>query len=457
MANISDLLARIMSAVYGRDVRGSIHDAIDIINEVSEKILDAGTEISNGDLASKTYGTPPKVGYDHSYYFNTSTNDLLMCDGTIWSIVDNIEGNGISSITGPVSSGLIDTYTINFTKILTPFTFQVANGKGISSITGPISVGLVDTYTINYNDGTTQSYIVTNGRDGKTWYRGTLVYGKVNHATVFSGSGIANAQEGDFYLNSNEGAIYHCVTGGDPTVATWIYDFTMAGGGGSSIQKLDDLDDVSIDTTSLSNNQILIYDSVTGDFVNSSLSPSVQSGDNKPVSSGTVYSKLASDYYTKTEIDSQEKPLAKNGGSKQWDDLINNAATYLVEANTNKFYTLTTAGTVTSSNESLFVSGIVEGEHFSKDSHIAVVEDESNPGTYLYDYFGGGVEPEVYFDLTDTATVYTFTHDAINSDSAIMPFSSIKGDKWTDITIVGNTCTVTMASSKSRTVRIYVK
>jgi len=160
-------------------------------------------------------------------------------------------------------------------------------------------------------------------------------------------------------------------------------------------------------------------------------------------------------YYTKAEIDSQEQPLAKNGGSKTWNELITNSATYLVEANANKFYRLTTAGTVDTSNENLFVAGIIDGEHFSADSHIAVVEESA--GVYKYDYFGGGIEPEVYFDSTATALTYTFTHDAITTDSAIFPCSSIVGDKYTNITVNNHTCTVTMATSASRTVRIYVK
>lgn len=160
-------------------------------------------------------------------------------------------------------------------------------------------------------------------------------------------------------------------------------------------------------------------------------------------------------YYTKAEIDSQEEPLAKNGGSKTWNELITNSATYLVAANTNKFYRLTTEGVVDSTNQSLFVTGIVDGEHFSADSHIAVVEESA--GVYKYDYFGGGIEPEVYFDITDTASIYTFIHDAINDNSAIFPCSNIVGDKYTNITVSNHTCTVTMATSAARTVRIYVK
>lgn len=300
MANISQYLAAIMSAIYGRDVRSSIHDAIREINTAQEQAINAGTAIVDGDPAGGVY--------DKSYYFNTATNDLLECDGTIWNIIDNLEGNAITSITGPVTdltNPLNDVYTIHFSKI-PDRTFIVNNGKGISSITGPVvdpdvpltdvytinfndgtslpysvtngkgivsidgpaSVGLLDTYTINFNDGTTQPFIVTNGKDGKTWYRGIKVYGKVVRDTVFNDSGILNAQEGDFYLNYSEGAIYHCTLGGAPTVATWLYDFTISGGGSSGAQKLDDLDDVAIDATSLGNKQILIYDATSGQWVN---------------------------------------------------------------------------------------------------------------------------------------------------------------------------------------------
>ena len=39
MANINTYLQAILQAVYGEDVRGSIHDAIDIINKVGEVVL----------------------------------------------------------------------------------------------------------------------------------------------------------------------------------------------------------------------------------------------------------------------------------------------------------------------------------------------------------------------------------------------------------------------------------
>ena len=41
-----------------------------------------------------------------------------------------------------------------------------ADGNGIVSITGPVTVGLVDTYTITFTNGDTSTFTVTNGEDG---------------------------------------------------------------------------------------------------------------------------------------------------------------------------------------------------------------------------------------------------------------------------------------------------
>ena len=106
------------------------------------------------------------------------------------------DGRGILTITGPVSSGLNDTYTINFTDG-TSTNFVVhngaagatgatgpagptgapgaagANGRGITSISGPVSSGLNDTYTINYSDGSTSTFTVHNGANGTNGTNGT--------------------------------------------------------------------------------------------------------------------------------------------------------------------------------------------------------------------------------------------------------------------------------------------
>ncbi len=161
MADISVYLQQILSAVYGEDVRGSIHDAIETINDVSEVILTTGTAVTGPTSSSTGF-------YEDSLYLNTNTYELWKCVGTdTWSSLGVLKG---------------------------------AQGDP--------------------------------GLNGNRWYRGTGISGKAVNPTVYSGSGITQANPNDFYLNPSEGAVYHCVTGGDASTATWSYDFTMTGGGG---------------------------------------------------------------------------------------------------------------------------------------------------------------------------------------------------------------------------------
>lgn len=85
MANISTYLQAIMSAVYGEDVRGSIHDAIELINDVGEVTLSVGTAVTSSASSITGY-------YDGSVYFNTSTDDVWKCDGSQWVLQGNIKG-----------------------------------------------------------------------------------------------------------------------------------------------------------------------------------------------------------------------------------------------------------------------------------------------------------------------------------------------------------------------------
>ena len=164
MADISQYLQAILSAVYGEDVRKSIHDAIEIINDVSEVVLTTGTAVDSASSSSTGF-------YEDSLYLNTNTYELWKCVG-------------------------IDTWA----------------SQGV----------------IKGADGSPGA----PGADGNKWYRGTGISGKAVNPTVYSGSGITEANPNDFYLNPSEGAVYHCVTGGDASTATWSYDFTMTGGGG---------------------------------------------------------------------------------------------------------------------------------------------------------------------------------------------------------------------------------
>lgn len=263
MADISVYLAQILSAVYGEDVRGSIHDAIEIINDVSEVILSTGTAVDSSSSSSTGF-------YDSSLYLNTDTYELWKCVG-----VDTWQSLGIL--------------------------------KGADGDPG------------------------VPGEDGNRWYRGTGISGKAVNPTVYSGSGITEANPNDFYLNPSEGAVYHCVTGGDASTATWSYDFTMTGGGGggsvvgwnqiqtsTSATKIAEitidgtktdvyapqgggggsstfagLDDTDI--SSPQDNQIVQYATVSGNKVlqNVTMDASPTSSSAKPVTSGGVYTALS--------------------------------------------------------------------------------------------------------------------------------------------------------------------
>ena len=186
MADISQFLQDILDAVYGEQVRGSIHDAISIINDVSEVVLTLGTAVDSASSSSTGFFT-------NSLYLNTNSYVLWKCVGTdSWA-----------------SQGVL---------------------KGAPGV------------------------------DGNKWYRGTGISGKAANPTVYSGSGIALANPNDFYLNPVEGAVYYCVTGGNASTATWSYDFTMTGGGGSSYTAGN-----GIDSTDLANGTITLdYGTVSG-------------------------------------------------------------------------------------------------------------------------------------------------------------------------------------------------
>lgn len=222
MADISTELARILSAIYGEDVRGSIHDAIEKINDVAEVVLTTGTDVTGPSSSSTGY-------YDDSLYLNTDTFELWKCTGVnTWASQGILKGEAGD------------------------------DGNGIVSITKTATSGLVDTYTITYTDGTTSTFTVTNGEDGANgnkWYRGTGISGKAALPTVYSGSGVADANSGDMFLNPSEGAVYSCVTGGIPTVATWQYEMTLSGGGGGTSDYADLTNKPQINGHELSGNQ----------------------------------------------------------------------------------------------------------------------------------------------------------------------------------------------------------
>ena len=243
MANISSYLAAILAAVYGEDVRGSIHDAIDIINKVGEVVLNTGTAVTGPTSSSTGF-------YDGSFYINTNTMELWKCIGT-----DTWQSQGV--LKGA----------------------DGADGNGIVSIAKTATVGLVDTYTITFDDGTTTTYDITNGQNGSKWYKGTAISGTGTSITGFPGN------MNDFYLNSTDGYVYICTkTGGSlpHDAAEWDYVMTLTGGGsGPSITVIDNLTSTST-TDALSANQGRalkgMVDAISVDQTYSGTSTHAQSG-----------------------------------------------------------------------------------------------------------------------------------------------------------------------------------
>lgn len=85
MADISRELQAIEDAVFGEEVRGSIHDAIDLINKVGEKNISVGTDVTSTSSPISGY-------YEDSLYLNEITYDLWKCNGTAWELVGNLKG-----------------------------------------------------------------------------------------------------------------------------------------------------------------------------------------------------------------------------------------------------------------------------------------------------------------------------------------------------------------------------
>ena len=388
MADISTYLAQIMAAVYGEDVRGSIHDAIDIINQVSEVVLTTGTAVTSASSSSTGF-------FEDSLYLNTNTWDLWKCVGTdSWNLEGNVEGNSITSIEKTSSAGLADTYTIH------------------------------------YNKEPDSTFVVTNGKDGNLWYRGINISGKDPSAHVYP-TGIANANPNDSYLNPNEGAVYYCVTGGNPSTATWAYEFTMTGGGGADF--LDDLSDVTITTPA--DGEILTYDSNSSQWINAE----------------------------------PDKAFVRYGGALNFADLATYASTYLTAAYEDTFFLMRTGGTIGIGEASAYwTTNFSDGDEIPADAHIAVINinrGTMNPAVYKYDDFGGFVDISDKADIDDVPVTIKRTNVTVSAggsvvipesgtDSRIKATSTIvpvcdSQVKYTSITPGSGTVSIQMAEALS--------
>ena len=114
---------------------------------------------------------------------------------------------------------------------------QGAQGEAGQIEIGTVETGAPGTAASVTNVGTAESAILNfvipqgyTGASGSTWYSGTGITGTASTPAVFSGSGVASASPNDFYLNSGTTNVYMCITGGAPSVATWVYVMTLNAG-----------------------------------------------------------------------------------------------------------------------------------------------------------------------------------------------------------------------------------
>ena len=148
MADISQYLADILSAVYGEEVRSSIYNAIDVINKVGERIFSAGTVVNAPNSSTSGY-------FNNSIYLNTNTWDVWRCNGSSWTKLGNMQGASISSILKTSSSGLVDTYTVKTSEGVTIGSFKVTNANKIragSEVTSVNTATLINGVSYGEND-----------------------------------------------------------------------------------------------------------------------------------------------------------------------------------------------------------------------------------------------------------------------------------------------------------------
>lgn len=405
MADISQYLAAIMAAVYGEDVRGSIHDAIEIINEVGEKVLSTGTAVVGPSSSSSGF-------FDDSLYLNTNTMELWKCVGAdSWASQGVLKGN-------PGSPGL--------------------NGVGITEIEKTGTSGLVDTYTIYLSDESSYDFMVTNGQNGNKWYRGTAIEGKSANPTVFVNSGIDTAYPNDFYLNPTEGAVYHCDTGGAPAVATWVYDFTMTGGGGGG---------GTSDYNDLTNKPSIAGVTLSGNKTLADLGIAA-SADLATVATTGAYSDLTG------------KPnLATVATSGAYNDLTGRPSLAAVATtgsyndldNKPDLATVATTGSYNDLSNTPSIPSVSIASEGTASSSATKAQKLNISGTKTNIY------GSAYMEYTASASTFTFTNSAITTSSAIDVYTDTWGDNPSSVTVASGSCTVSFSTSKSRTVRIYIR
>lgn len=208
MANIDTYLAQIMAATYGEEVRSSIHDSIQTINEEAT----AAKEFAEGQKDSAKYYAelaaawsehPPYIGNNGNWFVYDISTKQFKDSG-----IDADRSLTIEDITmlGENETPVVTNSGTNTDPIYHLFIPRGHTGNGIVKIEKTGTLVLEDTYTITYKDGNTETFKVTNGKgiaafekkskDGvHTTYRFTYNNGEYEEFTVDDGNGIASVEK----------------------------------------------------------------------------------------------------------------------------------------------------------------------------------------------------------------------------------------------------------------------
>lgn len=134
MANIGTFLQKIKTAVYGEEVRNSIHDALDAMNtELSDAVLVVQTAKDSAEeaaLSAQQYsGKPPKPQNRTWWTWDPAQQKYI--DTGVGCELTGPTGNGIQDIqltSGDHTPGTTDIYTVTMTDKTTT-TISVYNGR----------------------------------------------------------------------------------------------------------------------------------------------------------------------------------------------------------------------------------------------------------------------------------------------------------------------------------------
>ena len=118
----------------------------DLTNKPTIPTVPTNVSAFTNDAGYITMDSVPAIPTNVSAFTNDAGYLTEVAPQTLSLSGDELTISGGNTVTIPISSG--------------------APGRGITNIDGPVSEGLNDTYTIHYTDGTTSTFVVTNGAAG---------------------------------------------------------------------------------------------------------------------------------------------------------------------------------------------------------------------------------------------------------------------------------------------------